>query len=557
MHIFAFLTIYERSLSSKLLELSWHHSAGEIAPPPTFLMKPTSFVVISTLFFNLCHGARAQQTELLSLYSSAHRALKRNHDFQSEIESIKISQAQMRRELSEFGWGLEALTRYENREKPQNTREFIAVGGVQLPGNSERIFVDENLTARVGLKRKYTTGTIVEFGSRFSRLENTLNRTSSSALYSPEYETFSGVTVTQPLLRGFGREANLAGVNIARNRMAAQEVLTRVKAMNLVAEVASRYMDIVTADRVLSVHAQNIELAEKMLKRNQELLESKEGLLTDVTTAELALYQRQDQYITTAADKIERVNTLFALIDRAPDLEGTTRFQPISSFFSETALNEKRELIAYGQSRRLDMIYYNHVVETAKLNVLRANDAGKAELNVTGSAGVYGLSQSADGAFKEAGSAQGAEWSLGLSFKMPLGDESAKAGSDAARSQVRQAELELAKAKRGISLEVDTACSRVDAARKRIATATKAVELAQQRLKQEEDLFDAGEGDFYRVVEQQQTLGDARVNLVASEASLSKSVIAVWLAAGQIFERMGIPDDEVEMMITRARKESE
>ena len=200
------------------------------------------------------------------------------------------------------------------------------------------------------------------------------------------------------------------------------------------------------------------------------------------------------------------------------------------------------------------MVYYNHVVETAKLNVLRARDAGKAQLNLTGSAGLYGLSDSSDGAFREGLDAQGTEWSLGLNFKMPLGSDGADAAVDAARAQVRQAELELSKAKRGISLEVDTAVSRVEAAKKRIATAKKAVELAQLRLNQEEELYEAGEGDFYRVVEQQQILGDAQVNLVASEAGLSKSVIAVWLSAGQIFDRMDISSAEVEMLISRAKE---
>ncbi|MDA7509018.1 TolC family protein, partial [Akkermansiaceae bacterium] len=312
--------------------------------------------------------------------------------------------------------------------------------------------------------------------------------------------------------------------------------------------------DIVTADRVLNVHGQNIKLAEQMLVRNKELLKSKEGLATDVTTAELALYQRQDQYITSAADKIERVNTLFALTNREPDLDGETRFKAVSSFFSGATMKGKRELINDGQSQRLDLNYYKHVVETAKLNVLRAKDVGKSQLNVTGSAGLYGLDAEADGAFDEAAGAQGTEWSLGLNFKMPLGEDGAAAALEAAEAQVRQAQLELAKAKRNISLEVHTACIRVDAAKQRIQTAKKAVELAAQRLKQEQDLFDVGEGDFYRVVEQQQVLGDSQVNLVASEAALSKSVIAVWLAAGQIFERMGISNAEIEVMITRAKE---
>lgn len=517
--------------------------------------KRSLAVVIGAVFTIFSNGQADEETQLLSLYSSVNRAIQRNPEFLGEIESVKISQAQMKRELSEFDWGLEALVRYEDREKPQNTREFVAVGGVQLPGSSERIFADENLTARVGLKKKYQTGTIVEFGSRFSRLENTLNKTSTSALYSPEYETFTGITVTQPLLRGAGKEVNLAALNIARHRGAAQDILTRVKAMNLVAEVASRYTDIVTADRVLAVHTENIRLAEQMLKRNQELLESDEGLLTDVTTAELALYQRQDQLITAAADKVERVNILFALIDRDPDLEGKVRFSPISGFFTDVKLNGKRELINYGQTRRLDLLYYKHVVETAKLNVLRAKDSGKPQLNVTGTAGLYGLSDDAEGSLEEAAGGQGVEWSLGVNFKIPLGEGGAEAAEDAATAQVRQAELELSKAKLGISLEVDTAYSRMEAAKKRIVTAKKAVELAQQRLKQEEELFLAGEGDFYRVVEQQQILGDSRVNLVASEAGLSKAVIAVWLAAGQIFERMGVPHAKVEMMLTKAKDE--
>ncbi len=520
-------------------------------------MKSVSFLFLSGVIFNILSPVSGQeQSELLSLYSAVNRAIQRNPEFLGEIESVKISQAQMKREMSEFGWGLEALIRYENRDKPQNTREFVAVGGVQLPGNSERIFEDDNLTARIGLKKKYETGTIVEFGSRFSRLENTLNRTSSSALYSPEYETFTGITVTHPLMRGSGKKVNLAALNIARHRGAAQDILTRVKAMNLVAEVASRYTDIVTADRVLAVQSENVRLAEKMLKRNQELLASDEGLLTDVTTAELALYQRQDQYISAATDKIERVNILFALIDRDPDLEGRVRFKPISGYFSGAKLNGKRELINYGETRRLDLLYYKHVVETAKLNVLRAKDSGKPQLNVTGSAGLYGLSDSASGSFREAEGAQGTEWSLGLNFKMPLGKDGAEAAEDAATAQVRQAELELMKAKLGLSLEVDTAYSRVDAAKKRISTSQKAVELAQQRLKQEQDLFAAGEGDFYRVVEQQQILGDSRVNLVASEAGLSKSVIAVWLAAGQIFDQMGISHGKVEVMLTKAKDEA-
>ena len=519
-------------------------------------MKSLLAVSIIALHIYPVTSAKAETTELISLSTTLRNALRQNPDLKSQREGVEIRRAQVRGELLDFEWGVEALARYEDRSKPQNTREFIAVGGVSLPGDEERIFVDENLTSRIGLTKKYTTGTVVELGSRYSRLENTLNRTSASSLYSPEYETFTGLTLTQPLLRGFGRSANLAGVDIARHEVSSQELLTRLQAMNIVAEVASSYIDVVAADRLLSVRGRNVALAEQMLEQNRELLESKEGLEADVVAAELVLYQRQDQYINAAVDKVARINALFALIDRGPDLDSKTRFKPSNGFFSDSSLKDKRELISYGQDQRLDVAYYEGRVEIGKIIVLRARDSTKPELNLTGTAGVYGLSDDGNGAYREAADAQGTEWSIGFNFKMPLGRENNTAAIDEAMAQLRQAEIDLSKTKRKISLEVDTAWSRVDAAKKRIAASKKANQLARKRVQQEQDLFKQGEGDFNRVIEQQEILANTDENVVLTEAALSKSVINVWLASGQIFNRLGISDKDVEVALMLANQEN-
>ncbi|MGC6458701.1 MAG: hypothetical protein ACON4R_10030 [Akkermansiaceae bacterium] len=96
-------------------------------------MKPTYLISGLVVSFSPLPSVTAEETELLSLYSAVHQSLKQNPEFRGELESIKISQAQIRREIAEFGWGLEALARYEDRSKPQNIREFIAVGGGSYP----------------------------------------------------------------------------------------------------------------------------------------------------------------------------------------------------------------------------------------------------------------------------------------------------------------------------------------------------------------------------------------------------------------------------------------
>ncbi|NIP97793.1 MAG: hypothetical protein GWO24_31925, partial [Akkermansiaceae bacterium] len=75
--------------------------------------------------------------------------------------------------------------------------------------------------SRMGFTRRFTTGTQVELGTRHSVSENDLSRgdsflSSRSSPFTVEHEVFVGVTLTQPLLRGFGRESNLAATDLAR-----------------------------------------------------------------------------------------------------------------------------------------------------------------------------------------------------------------------------------------------------------------------------------------------------------------------------------------------------
>ena len=254
----------------------------------------------TTIFLIFGLNSNAEETnfeEQLSLSGSLVQALKLNPDMATERINVEVSKDQLTREKGEFSWELETISRYEDRDKPQNTREFIAVGGISFPGNSARIFSDQNFTTKEGLKKKYKTGTTFELSSTFSRLENTLNQTSESSLYSPEYESFTGVTMTQPLLKGFGKSVNMVRINIAKNRVEATKYLAEIRAINLIAETASRYTDVISIEEILRIRKNNILLAESLLSKTQELLKAERGVKIDVTTAELALFQRQDDFI--------------------------------------------------------------------------------------------------------------------------------------------------------------------------------------------------------------------------------------------------------------------
>jgi outer membrane protein TolC len=351
------------------------------------------------------------------------------------------------------------------------------------------------------------------------------------------------------LLRGAGRDTNLAAVDLARLKVEASKMLTLVKAMNLVAEVAARYTDVVAAEENLQVKQANIDLAEALVVRNKELVKSGKGVQADVTTAELAVYQRQDDYLEAQAQRVERLNALLALIDSKPDFKRQTRFVPVRGFHTGSDLTNKEALVNFALQNRLDVSYYGSVVKSARLNLMRSENAAKPELNLVGGAGLYGLDEEVHRAFEQAGDNQGSEWSIGVEFKMNLGKEEGDARIRTAEHQLRQSELGLRKTKTSIALEVDTAHSRVISAKQRLKTAIKARELAEQNLQTEQELLDQGKGDLYRVIERQQILGDTKTNVVATQALLSKSVVALWMSSGQLFERFGVTGEWINAIV--------
>ncbi len=403
--------------------------------------------------------------------------------------------------------------------------------------------------------RRFTPGTTVELGTRHSISENDLTRDPLFSSFSSEHEVFVGVTLTQPLLRGFGRASNLAPTELARMKARSARMLTTIKAMNLVAEVAARYTDVVAAQKNLEVKSDNIDRAKALVGRSKKLLESGKGVEKDVTIAELAVFRRRDDYLVTQLQKLQQLNALAALINLGPGLDEQTGLIPVSGFGLEGNLPDRKQLIGTALQKRTDLAYYRTVIDSARLNIRRAEDGAKPSLNLVGSAGLYGLDNNTNNAIENAIENQGGEVSLGLEFKIDLGGQPGKSAVEIAKRRMEQAELGYGKARNSIALEVDTAYRRVLNSRQRLETAFQARGLAKRNLEAEERLLEQSKGDLDRVIERQQLYGDANAAVVTSTAQLSKGVIALWLASGQLFERYGIREEWINTVVDASPKQ--
>ncbi len=485
--------------------------------------------------------ATAQQSPLptrMGLEQAIRFSLERNLDLETEEFTRQLREKEILLAQREFAWNVAASYLYQYVDKPQNTREFIATGG-EDQGFSPRIFEERNHQARFGLSKKLTYGTEVEIGTRYSVLDNTLNRSIPPSLTSPEYEAFTGLTLTQPLWRGFGPKVNEAAIKAAVVGEEAAAILVQVRAMTVVAETASRYYDLVSAGQNQGVKAEGHRLAAKLLDRSRKLEESGKANSSDVLKAEVALYQRQEEEIEAESIKIDRQNALLLLM--SDDVATTERsILPTTGLQTTYDLPQRSSLVENAVNHRLDVIYYRKLLERAGLNLIRGKDAANPQLNLVATAGVNGLAGDGTGSYSESFGGQGPEFSIGLNFAMPLDGKMRRAELDMAEIEFKKAETSLRKQKATVALEIDTALSRVRSLLQRVSTAAKARELAAKNMESEEKLLEEGRSDNFRVLEMQQEYADTCSRQIEAQAELNKSMVGLWLSSGQIFDKFSI-----------------
>ena len=502
-------------------------------------------------------GANAEgEFEELSLQDVITRALENNYEIQIESLNPEIQRERIMMAQSAFDVRLEASYNYESSDTPQNAQEYIATGGGTgtsggfgsggLTGATTPVLIEpsifqtRNQTSKVALVKKFSAGAVAELSTSLSRLDNSLNRDSAAALFHPEYETYTGLTVTQPLLQGFGYDANLAEIRIARSNNKLADLEWRSRTSGLVGQVMKRYYDVVFAYENMEIQKDAIGLAEKLLEDNRK--RSAEGVVpqNDVYLAEASVFVRREKALIAEAEYMERQNALQLLFKSVDDAGEVLSVLPIDSLSDQAEVPARSELLDQAWKDRYDLLQAREVVNQRGYQTAYAENQVKPRLDLIGSAGVRGLDGDASSSYNEASDSQGEEWMIGIAFSVPFSFERQKAQYRAARRQEEQARIDVQRVKLQVSLEIDTVLSRLRLDKQRVETARQSREVARKTLDGETKRLAEGLTTSYQVLSYQKEYSQTRSREVAALADLNKGVVDLWLTTSQLLSRRSV-----------------
>ncbi|PTX91324.1 TolC family protein [Opitutus sp. ER46] len=346
------------------------------------------------------------------------------------------------------------------------------------------------------------------------------NERGTSNQYSDQYVSFAGVTVTQPLLRGFGFGANLADLRIAKANRAISDWDHRQTVIDTVTSVMQTYTGLAEAREMLRIARRSRELAAQLARdverRNQV------GKISDfdVTQARAQVATREENilfYVRAVKDLENQLRVLIGETQFAangPDLT-IDPLVPAAPLTADGAADFNRAL-----ELRPDFQAAKQGITIRRANRAYARNQLLPKVNFVGRFGYNGIASEFAASRAQVRDQDHRDYSAGVFVSVPLTFAEGRGLARAAKLSLLKSEADLKRLETDIAVSVAAAIGQLETTTQRVEATTRAYELAQQVLNSEEKRFRTGASSTLNLIQWQERLISAetyRVRAIADQ----------------------------------------
>ena len=417
---------------------------------------------------------------------------------------------------------------------------------------------------------------LTPWGGTFSGFLNSSRNESNSRFnnLNPSFNATTGVRYDQPLLRNLGELVTQRSILTARIRSDANRDFFEQRVASVIQQVEGAYWELVEAREQYAVAQESLELAQELHRRNEIQVEVGTMAALELVQSEATVATRQEGIILSRTRVGNAEDSLRQLLNvdegRYWDLSVRPETDPKTEEYDidlgeaiATALRERAELSQQKQElERLGIeqkFAKNQVKPRLDLSVgyglsgiggdrleqvpVLGPDGNPVIDPVTGGPlttqrvaepGGYGdaIEQLADFDFDN--------WSVSLTFGMPIQNRAAKANLAQAGVSIDIAETRLRELEQQVSTEVRTAVRGVRSAAQQIESARVARELQLKNLDAEQKRYENGMSTSFRITQIQEDLTQARSSEVSAIAGYRRAVVEYFRAIGMLLEESGV-----------------
>ncbi len=491
----------------------------------------------------------------LPLHQAVEMALMNNLDLQGARIDVQSAAAAVNGARGQFDAVLIAY--YTHRKDVQPTVTFI-------DSFSNGIFD----TYSVGVRQKLYYGATYEVDLVDTRTER--GRTNG---LSPAYSTQANIKYTQPLLKGFGRDANKYLIEQAKNSATISRQQLEATARDVARDTIRAYWGLAFTIRDLAVRKASLGLAEELLRKNRIMVDVGTLAPLEITQAEASVAQRRFEIISSEAAvgaAEDALRQLMGVEFGSPSWD--VRLEPADEPEFSAADVDGGEALATSMTARTEIRTASLSIDNAKLGLAAAKDARQGQLDFTlglTPAGVAGslyqdpdvlVDSDGDGnpandveltnrtdtndAWQQVLDREFTSWNASLNYTQPLPNRAARAEYTQRRLALEKSQLDMRKLKQAITLEVRKAVRDLDSARERIGAAGAARTLQEKTLQAEVKKFENGLSTNFEVLTFQTDLQTAESAELQALTDYLQALADVKRARGTLLQDYGLTVEE-------------
>ncbi|HWP49762.1 MAG TPA: TolC family protein [Candidatus Limnocylindrales bacterium] len=397
---------------------------------------------------------------------------------------------------------------------------------------------EETRNFNAGIQQTLSPGTSYSFA-----FNNSWRQTNSPlAIINPAYGSNGLLTVTQPLLRGFGTAVNKAPIYIARNNRDISVSVLEGRVIQVITDVQNAYWDLVFAIGDLDAKRLALKLAQDLIRINRAQVEVGTLAPIEVLQAEASAAAREEgvlvaeETLRDTEDNLKRILNLQA---------GDRKFWDVSIVPLDKPPFEIRDVsveesIKIALQKRPELVQARINLKNRNIDVLTNRNQILPALNFQGALGLNGLGASYGDNLNELTSGDFYTWQAGINFEFPLGNRAAKSNYAVAKLAAEQAEVTIKNLEQQIILDVRQAVRQIRTNIKRVESTRIARELAEKQLDAEQKKFNEGLSTNFNVLQFQSDLATAVSNEVRAITDYNKSLANLQRAMGTTLEAKNI-----------------
>lgn len=484
-------------------------------------MKLMVFCLLSVLVLQAPAYASGAVVRL-TLADAVRIAVEKNLDVRIEKYNPAQQEAEYRKNLGIYDPSLQLLTSYNDNAA---TSSFLSNPPNRLATTTTQL--------NAGISQLFFTGGTATLGLNNSYMRNEAASTPGLSSY---WQSNLGITLNQPLLKKFGREATELLIDSARLGKDASLEKLNSKLVATIAQVRTEYYKLYSLREELTVKKVSLELSTKILVETKARVRAGVMPAMEILNAEFGVASREKDIIDAERAVSDQVDVLRQMIQGDFGVDIETSEVPSKVPYDVSEQQEiKRAIESRAELRELQ-----RSLEIARLQSRVAGNMTRPDLALTASYASNGLSATYDRNINRLASNEYPNWGVGLTFTYPLGNRSAENDYRKSRLKVEQMALQLKNQEELVINEVRSAVRAVAANFKQLEVADRGRAFAEERFKAFAKKVEVGLSTNKELLDVENDLVNAKNNQIKALVAYANAITQLWKVNGQMLEKENI-----------------